>query len=356
MLNARVAAPTIVLNGVLRSLLLPVLAFLITAIAGGALFAFLGKNPGDALSAILLQPFASPNNLSEVLLKSIPLILYGVGLSICYRANVWNIGAEGQLLGGALVTSCMVLAIERNLSLSPWMTMLVATLAGAIGGMIVASFIAFAKDFCNANEILVSLMLTYAAQLAIIYAVSGPLRDPQGMNFPQSALFASALPIIWDGTRLHAGFLVAFVVAGCAWIFMDKSYVGYKISIRGMAPHAARYAGFSARQAIWVPLLVCGALSGIAGAYEVVGPIGQLIPKVSPGYGFAAIIVAFISRLNPLGVLFGGFAMAVLYVGGGIAQSTLQIPASVTDVFQGILLLSLLAVEMIVTPSKAAGA
>jgi simple sugar transport system permease protein len=281
------------------------------------------------------------------LLKATPLILCGIGLALCYQSDVWNIGAEGQLILGGIGAATAVLALGH------WpagLLMPTALVCGVLAGMAWAGITAFLRDRFFANEILVSLMLVYIAQLLLIYLVTGPLRDPGGYNFPQSKVFPRelALPKLIEGTRLHWGFLLAILTAAVAWVLMKKSFLAYQMQVGGLAARAARYAGFSARRSLWLSLLLCGALAGLAGALEVLGPIAQLLPQISPGYGFAAIIVAWIGRLHPLGVVLGALLMSLFFIGGEYAQSRLGLPSSITSIFQGALLLCLLACDTLI--------
>jgi len=205
------------------------------------------------------------------------------------------------------------------------------------------------RDRFNASEILVSLMLVYVAELVLGYAVHGPLKDPHGFNFPQTASFqpVTAIPRLVDGHRAHVGLVLALASAPAVWLFMSRSYAGFQLEVGGSAPRAARYAGFSSRRALWTALLVSGGLAGLAGALEVAGPIGQLTPHFPVGYGFAAIIVAFVGRLHPFGIVFAALVMSVFYLGGELAQSRLGLPRALTGVFQGLLLFALLACDAV---------
>jgi general nucleoside transport system permease protein len=329
----------------------PILALALTIAFGIALFTALGKDPARAIGVFLIDPISNFKSISEVLLKSIPLILCGVGLSICYRANVWNIGAEGQLIFGAICAGATVLAFDTpNKPLAGPVVMFLGLAAGVAGGMFWAAITAWLKDKFNANEILVSLMLTYIAGLLLIYCVTGPLRDPQGYNFPQSKVFSKEclLGYLVPGTRLHWGFLLALFSATAGAFFVFKSFTGFKLQVGGIAPKAATYAGFSSRSALWTALLSCGALAGLAGAMEVMGPIGQVLPSISPGYGFAAIIVAWVGRLHPIGVIAGAIIMSIFYIGGEYSQSRIGLPSSITGIFQGALLFFLLLCDTLI--------
>ncbi len=325
-------------------LLSPLLALAFTSLAGLLLFALLGKDPVAGLRVFLVTPLESVRGWSEIGLKMTPLLLCALGLAICYRANVWNIGAEGQLVAGGLAAGAIALLATPD---SPRLHVLAVLLAGVAGGAAWGAITAWLRDRFNANEILVSLMLTYVAQLLLLYLVHGALKDPQGFNFPYSRMFeaATAVPRLLPPYRVHAGLLVALVLALLAWVFVFRSRLGFKLLVLGDAPLAARYAGFSSRLGTWVALLACGALAGLAGAFEVAGPIGQLTPSISPGYGFAAIIVAWLGRLNPLGCIPAAFLMAMIYIGGELSQARLGLPNAITGVFQGVLLLALLCAD-----------
>jgi simple sugar transport system permease protein len=230
------------------------------------------------------------------------------------------------------------------------LTLPLMALAGIAGGMAYAAVPAFLKTRFGVNEILTSLMLTYVATLFLSTLVYGPLKDPLGFNFPQSRMFGDAalLPLLLDGTRLHLGTLVALAVAVAGWVLMSFTIVGFQVRVLGQAPAAARYAGFSAARIVWFCLLLSGGLAGLAGLFEVAGPIGQLVPTISPGYGFTAIIVAFLGRLHPLGIVLSGLLMALSYIGGETAQVEVGLPQAVTGVFQGLLLFFLLASDFLV--------
>ena len=322
----------------------PVAAAVLTLLAGALLFFLMGKDPVQGLRVFVVEPLATQRGWSELALKATPLMLCAVGLTLCFRANVWNIGAEGQLIAGAIAGgSIALLATSRT---SPAILPLILFCA-ALGGAGWAAITAWLRDRFNANEILVSLMLVYVAQLLLSWLVHGVLRDPQGFGFPQSKLFESTarMPVILAGTRLTIGFPVALATAALAWWVLARSLIGFQLKVAGLAPRAARYAGFSSRRVLWFVLLLSGALAGVAGALEATGPVGQLTPSISPGYGFAAIIVAFVGRLHPLGAIAASLLMALFYIGGELAQSRLGLPSALTGVYQGLLLFFLLTCD-----------
>ncbi|MGZ8289792.1 MAG: ABC transporter permease [Telluria sp.] len=333
----------------LMGVLSPLLAVLLTVLCGAVMFIALGKNPLAGLAVFFIEPVRDLQGLSELGVKVAPLLLIAVGLAICFRANVYNIGAEGQLVLGAITGGAAGLWLDgAGMTGASALALMLA--AGAAGGMAWAAITAFLRDRFNANEILVSLMLVYIAQLLLSYLVHGPLMDPEGFNFPQSKMLSDGLllPIVLPETRLHLGIVLAGVAAAAGWLYLSRSISGFRLQVGGMAPMAARYAGFSPRGTLWTSMLVCGGLAGLAGVAEVAGPLGQLTPSVSPGYGFAAIIVAFVGRLHPIGVVFASVIMAMFYIGGELAQSRLGMPSAITGVFQGILLFALLACDVLI--------
>lgn len=325
----------------------PVLAVVLTVLCGAIMFAVLGFDPLDALHAYFILPLSDVYGLGELTVKATPLAMIGVGLAIGFRANVWNIGAEGQLTLGAIFGGGLALAFygQEGPLLLPAML-----LSGMLGGALWAAIPALLKTRYNANEILVSLMLTYVAGLLLSYLVTGPWKDPMGFGFPQTRLFGEGalLPILLDGTRMHVGFPLALVTVAAAWFIVSRSLFGFQIKVVGLTPPAAGYAGFSGPKIVWATLMIGGALAGLAGAIEISGPIGQLTPSISPGYGFTAIIVAFLGRLHPVGILLAALLMALSYIGGETAQIDLGLPVAVTGVFQGMLLFFLLASDMLV--------
>lgn len=325
----------------------PLTALLVTAASAVGLFAALGANPGAGLWLFFVEPLHGVWGLSELALKATPLILCGLGLAVCYRAEVWNVGAEGQFLLGAIAGGGV--ALHAGDAAAHWMVVPVL-FAGVLGGMAWAAVVAWLRCRFQASEILTSLMLVYVAQDLLGFLVSGPWRDPNGYDFPQTALFAAgtALPRLVPGTRLHVGFVLALLCVPLLAVMLRHSIAGFAVRVVGEAPPAALYAGFSRTRVTWAVLLLCGGLSGLAGAMEVAGPLGQLTPSVSPGYGFAAIVVAFIGRLRPTGVLLGGLLMALFYLGGELLQSRLGLPQATAGVLQGLLLVWLLVVDAVI--------
>lgn len=325
----------------------PILAIVLTLIFGSILFTALDKDPLEALHVLLILPLSDAYNISEMFVKMGPLLLCAVGLSLCYRANMWNIGAEGQLLAGALGGSAIALTFGD--SESAWVLPL-TLLGGIASGMVWSAIPTFLKLRFNANLILTTIMLNYIALYLLIWAVHGPLRDPMGFGFPESALFSDAalLPVLLDSGRVHLGIIFALLAAFGAWFILSKTHLGFKIRVYGEDEPAATYAGFNAKAISWFVMLFAGALAGLAGVSEVAGPIGQLTPNVSPGYGYSAIIVAYLGRLHPAGAIVASIFLAILYMGGDLAQIEMGIPIAVVGMFQGVLLFFLLACDFFI--------
>lgn len=331
----------------LFALVSPILALVLTLLAGAIMFLLLGKDPGYALYSFFIEPLLEVWSLHELAIKAAPLILIAVGLSVCYRSNNWNIGAEGQFTMGAICGSMLPILVPQ------WHSPLVLPLMlvmGAIGGALFAGIPALLKTRFNTNEILVSLMLVYIAQLFLDWLVRGPWRDPKGFNFPQSVSFSAeaVLPELLESGRAHWAIVFALVAAVAVWFMMRYMLKGFQVTVLGRSERAGRFAGFSSRRMVWFSLMLSGACAGLAGISEVSGSIGHLQPSISPGYGFTAIIVAFLGRLNPLGIIASGFVLALTYLGGEAAQLSIGVSDKVTRVFQGLLLFFVLSCDTLI--------
>ena len=327
----------------------PLIAVALTVATFAVIFVIMGKNPFEALYVYFIEPLTDPFSLQEIAVKATPLVMIAVGLALCYIANIWNIGAEGQFLAGAVCGSW--LAVYTNgTDVGPWV-LPVMLLLGLLGGALYALIPAICRVAFGASEILTSLMLVYVADLGMDYLVRGPWRDPQGLNFPTTAAFdpAASIPTLFEGAgRLHAGSIVTAVVVMLVTVLLGRTLMGFEIRLVGAAPRAARFSGFSTDRLVLFTFVVSGALAGLAGIIEVAGPIGHLDPGVSSGYGFTAIIVAFLGRLNPVGILLAGLFLALTFIGGEGAQISMKVPLDLTKVFQGILLFYVLACDSLI--------
>ena len=327
--------------------LTPLLAVAATVVVGTVVFAAMGYDGPAAIRQLFWEPVAHPSRWPDLLVKAGPLVLIATGLAIGFRANVWNIGAEGQYILGAIFGTGVALATwgREGAWILPAMCF-----AGALGGMAWAAIPAFLRTRLGVSEILSSLMLTYVAIQLLYYLVRGPWKDPEGFNFPQTRMFTAdqTLPALLEGSIVHAGVAAAFAVALVAGILLSRTLVGFEVTVVGLAPAAARHGGFSERRTIWKTLLAGGALAGLAGIFEAAGPFGQLTPQFPGNYGYTAIIVAFLGRLHPLGIALGALVLAVTYVGGELAQTAVGLPQAATGMFQAMLLFILLATDVLV--------
>ena len=330
------------------ALISPLIAIGLTIVTMVILFTILGKNPFQALFVYFIDPLTDSYSLQEIAVKATPLVMIAIGLSLCYLANAWNIGAEGQFLMGAVAGSWLAVKTQGT-DAGPWVLPAMLFL-GAAAGALYALIPAICKVRFGASEILTSLMLVYVADLLLDYLVRGPWRDPGGFNFPTTAEFdpVATVPVLMAGGRLHSGSIIALLVVAAAAVMLGRTIKGFEIRVVGAAPRAARFGGFNANQLILLTFAISGALAGLAGIIEVAGPVGHLQPGVSPGYGFTAIIVAFLGRLNPLGILIAGLFLALTFIGGEQAQIAMKIPLDVTKVFQGILLFYVLACDSLI--------
>jgi simple sugar transport system permease protein len=329
----------------------PVVAVILTMIAGGMMFALLGKNPAEVIRTIFWDPLFGEFAWylrGQLMVKAGPLILIAVGLSLGFRAGIWNIGAEGQYIMGAIFGAAVGLAVypTENRLIFPLMI-----LAGAFGGWLWAMIPAILKTRFNTNEILVSLMLVYVAQTILAMASTDFLRNPEGAGFPGSRNFSSypaaSNPELIAGTGLHWGGVAAILVVVAAYVLLQRHILGFQIKLAGQAPRAARFHGVSPSRLVVLCMGASGALAGLAGLFEVTGPAGQISIDFNTGYGFTAIIVAFLGRLNPVGILLAGLLMALTYIGGEMAATNLGLPSAAIQAFQGMLLFFLLAVDVL---------
>jgi general nucleoside transport system permease protein len=321
----------------------PLVAVMLTLVSAAIMFALLGKDPRAALHVYFIDPLSDSWGLQEVAVKATPLALIAVGLALCYRAKVWNIGAEGQFLLGAMAGGYLAI-VTHGAPQGPWLLPLML-LAGAVAGACFALIPALLRTRYGANEILTSLMLVYVAELLLDFLMRGPWRDPAGFNMPHSVVFEpeATLPLLLEGGRLNIGTPIMLAVVLAFALMMARSLKGFEIRLVGEAPRAARFAGFSETRLVVTVFALSGALAGLAGVLEAAGTIKQLQPGMSPGYGFTAIIVAFLGRLNPVGALVAGVFVAITFIGGENAQIMLRLPLDATRVLQGLLLFFVLA-------------
>ncbi len=325
----------------------PVAAVALTMVLGAIVFSLLGYDGPGAVREIFLSPLVNSYKWQDLAVKGAPLIIIAVGLAISFRANVWNIGAEGQYIVGAIVGTGVGLATH---TMTGWWIMPLMILAGMAGGAAYAAVPAFLRVRFHVNEILTTLMLTYVSVHLLNYLVFGPWKSPTSMGQPQTVLFSAdqTLPYIIPGTIVQANAPIAIVVALLAWLVFSRLVFGFQIRVVGAAPQAARHGGFSADRTVWLALLISGGLAGLAGVLEAMGPFGRLVPQFPTNYGFTAIIVAFLGRLHPIGVILAGIIVAISFVGGEVAQITIRLPFAAVGIFQAMMLFLLLASDLFV--------
>ncbi|MGL4635039.1 MAG: ABC transporter permease [Beijerinckiaceae bacterium] len=327
-----------------REMITPVFAFAVALAIGGIVVWLMGKSPVKAFDVYVTQPLTQGWAIQEILLKATPLLLIAIGLCFCYRADRWNIGAEGQFVIGGLCGGGVAIATH---GMGAWWILPLMLMAGTAGGMLYAAIPASLRNRLGVSEILTSLMLVYIAQLLLDYLVRGPWRDPKAFNLPQTVNFdpAATLPALFTGGRVHWGLIFGLLAALIAWFVLSRTLFGFAVRATGEAPKAARFGGFDERRVTLVCFLISGGLAGLAGVSEVAGQIGQLQPSISPGYGFTAIIVAFLGRLSPPAIVLAAFVMSMILIGAENAQIALKLPLDLARVFQGLLLFCLLGGE-----------
>ena len=324
----------------------PVASVILTMLIGIVVFDLIGINGFRAVVDIFLSPILASYKWQDVALKAAPLVIIALGLSMGNRAQVWNIGAEGQYVIGALCAAGVGVGFGTT---GGALVVLLMVLVGIVGGGLWAAIPAVLRTRFNVNEILSSLMLTYVALQVLGYMVGGPWKDPNGRNFPATAPLdpSQTLPV-WPGSTVHLGVLIALILPFVFWVIMARSEFGYQVRVVGSSPTAARHGGFDSRRTIWATMVIGGAMAGLAGALEFTGVLHKIDLGFPSGYGFTAIIVAFLGRLNPIGCLIAGVVLAVTYVGGQMAQSSVHIPNSTAGIFQAMMLFFILASDILV--------
>ena len=325
----------------------PLAAVVITMMIGAALFEILGYDGLGTVKEIFFTPVLASYKWQDVAAKAAPLILIGLGLSLANQAKIWNIGAEGQYVAGALAGAFVAYLTP---SVTSPLIILPMVIAGILGGAAWASIPAFLKTKLNVNEVLTSLMLVYVALQLLSYLVTGPWKDPNGHNFPQTAPFSDAqlLPHSIAGTFIPPGLVIALLLMLVFWLVVSRSVYGFQVRVVGAAPSAARYAGFSANGTVWSTMLISGGMAGLAGILEATSQLGQLNLGFPSNYGFTAIIVSFLGRLHPVGVFIAGIVLAITYVGGQVAQTTVHVPSASGGIFQALMLFLILAGDVLV--------
>ena len=324
----------------------PIASVLLTMLIGIVVFDLIGIKGFKAVVDIFLSPLLASYKWQDVALKAAPLVIIALGLSMGNRAQVWNIGAEGQYVIGALCSAGVGVAFGQT---GGFFVVLLMIAAGVAGGGLWAAVPAWLRTRFNVNEILSSLMLTYISFQVLGYLVGGPWKDPNGRNFPATAPLADSQTLpVWPDSTVHLGVLIALILPFVFWVIMARSEFGYQVRVVGSSATAARHGGFDSKRTIWATMIIGGAMAGLAGAFEFTGVLHKIDLGFASGYGFTAIIVAFLGRLNPFGCLIAGIVLAVTYVGGQMAQTSVHIPNSTAGIFQAMMLFFILASDILV--------
>lgn len=322
-----------------------VLALLVIAVV----FGIAGMNPWQAYGRIFRGAFGSLYGLSETTVKAIPLLIIGVGLAVAFKALVWNIGAEGQLLMGAVAGTWVALFVLPEAP--AWILLPAMFVAGFLAGALWGLVPAFLKARFQTNEVITSLMMVYIADELVNHLVYGPWKGAAEWGFPYSDKFPAAaqLPRLFN-TRVHyPTLLLALALAVLVYLLIMRTRLGYEIRVTGENPTAARYAGIDHVKVILLVMLISGGLAGLAGVGEVAGVHHRLryARGISAGYGFTAIIVAWLGRLHPVAIILTSFLFGGLLVGGDILQVSLGLPVATIDLFNGVILFFVLAAELL---------
>ena len=326
--------------------LVTVLSFLLALLFGGIVLFLAGENPLEVYAAMFSGAFGDWNGVAETLVKTTPLLLAGLGVAVAFRMQLWNIGAEGQLYWGAIFATGLALFVIPG---APgWVMVPAMVAAGLLGGGLWGLIPGVLRAWFGASEIITSLMLNYVAILFSEYLIHGPWRDPQSFGFPGTPTLPDAGWLAhWGTTRVHLGLLFGLAAALVLWIVLRRTRLGYEIGVMGENPRAALYAGMPTKRMILLVMAISGALAGLAGMSEVAGIGHQLQRNFSPGYGYAAIIVAWLGRLHPFGAVLVAFLLAALTVGGDQIQMSLGLPAAIAPMLQGTILFFLLGGDIL---------
>ncbi len=328
--------------------LVPVVSVVLALIVCGFLLLATGTNPLSAYGEMFSEAFGTSYGFAEVLVKATPLILCGLGVMLAFKMLFWNIGAEGQLHMGAWAATGVVMTGWQG---SPWLMIPAMVLAGALGGACWALIPAYLKVKLGCNEIITTLLMNYVAILWVAHFIYGPWKDPVSFGFPMTAQFPDGAQLLRFGaTRVHLGLVLALVAAVALYLLQEKSRWGFEIAVTGGNPDAARYAGMNAGRNMILVMLISGGLAGIAGMAEVSGIQLKLLKDISPHaapYGYTAIIIAWLARRNPWGVVLGSLLMGGLYVGGETVQITMKLPVNIVLIIQALILFFVLGGDIL---------
>jgi simple sugar transport system permease protein len=317
------------------------LALGLSLLVGGALLLVSGRDPIAAYRSLYYGAFGTTDRFTETLVKATPLLFVAVSVSLCFRAQVWNIGAEGQMILGAIFSTWVALHI-KGLPTLPHLAL--TFVAGALGGALWSLIAGVLKAYLQANEVITTSMLNYIAVYLLAYLVRGPMMDPQGFNFPQSRLIPDELelPRLIARTRLNVSFIIALVAVVLALLFWRSTW-GRRTEIVGASRRVAEHVGLSVPRTVLLVTALSGALAGIAGWGEIFGLHFRLIEEITRGFGTLGIVVALLGGLNPIGMTISAFLFAALVVGGNAMERNANVPFALVDVIQGCVILLVLS-------------
>lgn len=328
------------------NLALPVAAILVTLVFCSGLIMAAGADIIPSYKAMITGAFGGHFNFVETLVKSAPLIFTGLAVAVAFRAKFWNIGAEGQLLAGAMAAAF----IGAREGLPAWSLGPLMILGGAVGGALWASVPAVLKIKYKVDDVVATLMLNFVMFYLMMALLDGPWKDPLS-GYPDSPDIRTEAEflILWEPTRLHLGVLLAVVTAIIIWVVMNRTILGFSIRAVGENARAASHAGLSVGRVVLYSAFLSGALAGLAGVGEVAGLHFQVMASLSPGYGYTGIVIAMLARLNPLGVVPAALFFAMVATGAETMSRKTGVPVFLADVIQGSSLIFMLAALLFTT-------
>lgn len=327
-----------------------ILAILAAMTIGSIILMTIGADVVKTYRVILFEPLKTTLQLSEVLLRAIPLTIIALGISVAYRSGIINIGAEGQMAMGILGTTAVALAFPE---LPKPVLLPMAILAGAISGGLWGFIPGFLKAKLQVSELLSTVMLNYIAAQFYTFLLRGPMLDPaeltMGSGTPQSMRLSRNLWLdrFLPGTRLHTGLFFALILALLIYLLLWKTSYGYKMRAAGASSRAAKYGGINVTWYLVIAMVISGAFAGMAGAIEIAGVHRRAIEGITGGYGFSGIVVALFGGLHPAGIIPASFFFGLLIVGADMTQRMVGVPANMVNVLQGIIILVIVATKMV---------
>jgi len=323
------------LKNIVNQILMAVFTIALALLIGAVLIAISGNDPVEAYKMLLTGAFGSRQRFSETIVKTIPLMIMALGTSIAFKAQLWNIGGDGQFIFGAILS----IIVGLYSGLPAWLILPVSMVFAIIGGGLWAGLAGWLKVKFNANEVITTLMLNYVASYFLSFLVYGPLKDPAGFDFPQTEMLAEEyqLPLFATGLRIHAGLFIGIIVL-IAMIFFWKSTFGFKVDMIGQGEPISRYAGLNVKKTIIITMILSGACAGLAGWNEVYGVQYRLLDGLASGYGNLAVVIALLGGLHPIGICVSAFFFSALLTGGAAMQRMTDIPYSIVDIIQGLVI------------------